>query len=113
MTSDATSITLTGGSTIPILTTGKIIASAGAREGGLVQTGIIAMNTAGQEIFYTDNARNIIFRGNAVIDGVCAPASIECTNGATVKGTLTVEQNYFFEGPVSLTSTITLPDIEI
>ena len=48
------------------------------------------MNTAGQEIFYTDNARNINFRGNAVIDGVCAPASIECTNGATVKGTLTV-----------------------
>ena len=35
MTSDATSITLTGGSTIPILTTGKSIASAGThREGG-------------------------------------------------------------------------------
>ncbi len=48
MTSDATSITLTGGSTIPILTTGKIIASAGTREGGLAWTGIIAMNTLGQ-----------------------------------------------------------------
>ena len=41
------------------------------------------MNTAGQEIFYTDNARGINFRGSAVLDGVCAPNSIECTNGAT------------------------------
>ena len=59
----------------------KIIASSGTREGGLVQTGIIAMNTAGQEIFYTDNARKINFRGNAVIDGVCAPASHKWGDG--------------------------------
>ncbi len=61
MTSDATSITLTGSSNIPTLTTGKVIALTGTREGGLLQTGMIAMNTAGQEIFYTDNARNINF----------------------------------------------------
>jgi len=48
------------------------------------------MNTAGQEIFYTDNARNINFRGNAVIDGVCAPSSIECTNSATIGGSIMV-----------------------
>ena len=71
------------------------------------------MNTTGQEIFYTDNARNVNFKGNAVIDGVCAPASIECTNGATVKGALTVERNSFFEGPVVLTSTLTVPNIKL
>ena len=48
-----------------------------------------------------------------MIDGVCAPASIECTNGATVKGTLTVEQNSFFEGPVVLTNTLTVPNIKL
>ncbi len=62
ITLDATAITLTGGSNIPCLTTGKIIASAGTREGGAAWTGIIAMNTATQEVFYTDDARNIDFR---------------------------------------------------
>ncbi len=48
-----------------------------------------------------------------MINGICAPASIECTNGATVGGTLTVEQSSVFLGPVSLTSTLTLPDIKL
>ena len=48
MTADATSITLTGGSNIPILTTGEILASSGTRESGLAWTGIIASNTVGQ-----------------------------------------------------------------
>ena len=104
---------ITGTLTAPLLSTGRITASSGNREGGLAWTGIIAMNTANQEILYTDNARNTNFRGNVVIDGICAPASIQCTNGATVGGTLTVEQNSVFLGPVSLTSTLTLPDIKL
>ncbi len=48
LTSDAASITLTGGSTIPMLTTSKIIASSGTLHSGLAWTGIIASNTAGQ-----------------------------------------------------------------
>ena len=74
--------------TSPSLTTGKITASTGTREGGLAWTGIIAMNTAGQEIFYTNNERAVNFRGAAVIDGICAPNSIECTNNATFGGIL-------------------------
>ena len=90
MTSDATSITLTGGSTITSLTTGKIIASTGTREGGLAWTGIIAMNTLSQEIFYTDNSKNVNFNNNVVIDGICAPASLLCTNDATIGGAINV-----------------------
>ena len=59
MTSDATSITLTGSSTIPTLTTGKIIASTGTRENGATQTGIVFMNTVGEEILYCNNTRNV------------------------------------------------------
>ncbi len=52
LTSDAASITLTGGSTIPILTRGKIIAPSGTLQSGLAWTVMIASNTAGQEILY-------------------------------------------------------------
>ena len=90
LTSDATSITLTGGSTIPILTTSKIIASSGALQSGSAWTGIIASNTAGQEIFYTNNDRNVNFKGNVVVDALCTTDSIQCTNNATVGGTLNV-----------------------
>ena len=79
----------TGTAIAQILTTGKLIASTGTRESGLQQTGIIAMNTGGQEIFWTDNTRNINFRGNVVIDAICAPNSIECTNTATFNGPAT------------------------
>ncbi len=51
MTADATTIILTGGSNIPILTTRKLIASSGTLQSGLAWTGMIASNTAGQEIF--------------------------------------------------------------
>ena len=48
MTAGATTITLTGGSNITILTTGKLIASSGTLQSGLAWTGIIASNTVGQ-----------------------------------------------------------------
>ena len=82
--------TFTGTVVAPLLTTGRITAAAGTREGGSAWTGIIAMNTAGQEIFYTDNTRNINFKNNVVVDGVLAPNSIECTNGAFLYSTLLV-----------------------
>ena len=96
MTSDATSITLTGSSNIPILTTGKIIASTGTCESGLAWTGIIATNTAGQEMCYTNNTRDIIFRGNAVVDGIRVPNSLQCVNDATIAGGLTVDGPSYF-----------------
>ena len=82
--------TFTGTLTAPLIRTGRITAAAGVREGGvLAWTGIIAMNTSGQEIFYTDNTRNVNFRGNVLIDGICQPGSIDCINGASVGGALT------------------------
>ena len=41
------------------------------------------MNTVGEEILYCNNTRNVNFMGNTVINGVCAPNSILCTNGIT------------------------------
>ena len=91
MTSDATSITLNVGSTIPIITTGKWISSTGTRENGLAWTGIVATNTAGQEISYTSNSRDANFLGNIITDGVCYPNSLACINDATISGTLSVD----------------------
>ena len=81
---------ITGTLTAPLLSTGRITASSGNRDGGLAWTGIIAMNTANQEHFYTDNARSTNFRGNVVIDGICAPASLFCTGNATIGGAINV-----------------------
>ena len=55
-----------------------------------------------QEIFYTDNARNTNFRGNVVIDALCAPDSLQCTNNAAVGGALTVAQNSTFSGDITV-----------
>ncbi len=96
MTSDATSITLNVGSTIPIITTGEIIASTGTRENGLAWTGIIATSTAGQEISYTNNSRDVNFRDNIITDGVCYPNSLARINAATISGTLSVDGAVFF-----------------
>jgi hypothetical protein len=52
MTADATTITLTGSSNIPILTTGKIIASSGTREGGLAWTGMSIKHSRARHILH-------------------------------------------------------------
>ena len=51
----------TGSLSAPLSSTGRITAVAGTREGGLAWTAVIAMNTLGEEIFYTDNTRNVNF----------------------------------------------------
>ena len=51
------------------------------------------MNTVGQEIFATDNARNVEFRNNVVVAGILAPNSIECTTDAFITGSLYVTGN--------------------